>query len=68
VASFAARSAICLISKFIKMAQMLVVQESVLAAEEGEVDHPSDMLDEMRERFMVRGSRTAYLMAPFAPL
>jgi hypothetical protein len=50
------------------MAQMLVVQESVLAAEEGEVDHPSDMLDEMRERFMVRGSRTAYLMAPFAPL
>jgi hypothetical protein len=48
------------LSKFIKMAQMLVVQQSVLAAEEGEVDHPSDMLDEMRERFMVRGSRTAF--------
>jgi hypothetical protein len=41
------------------MAQMLVVQRSVVAAEEGEVEHPSDMLDEMRERFMVRGSRTA---------
>jgi hypothetical protein len=38
------------LSKFIKMAQMLVVQRSVVAAEEGEVDHPSDMLDEMRER------------------
>jgi hypothetical protein len=48
------------LSKFIKMAQMLVVQRSVLAAEEGEVDHPSDMLNEMRERFIVRGSRTAF--------
>lgn len=48
------------LSKFIKMAQMLVVQRSVVAAEEGEVNHPSDMLEEMRERFMVRGSRTAF--------
>ena len=48
------------LSKFIKMAQMLVVQRSVVAAEEGEVEHPSEMLDEMRERFMVRGSRTAF--------
>jgi hypothetical protein len=48
------------LSKFIKMAQMLVVQGSVMAAEEGEVEHPSDMLDEMREQFMVRGSRTAF--------
>jgi hypothetical protein len=42
------------------MAQMLVVQRSVVTAEEREVEHPSDMLDEMRERFMVRGSRTAF--------
>ena len=48
------------LSKFIKMAQMLVVQRSVVAAAEGEVEHPSYMLDEMRERFMVRGSRTAF--------
>jgi hypothetical protein len=48
------------LSKFIKMAQMLVVQRSVVAAEEGEVEHPSDMLDEIRERFIVRGSRTAF--------
>ncbi|KAA8617338.1 hypothetical protein PtrV1_10639 [Pyrenophora tritici-repentis] len=39
---------------------MLVVQRSVVAAEDGEVEHPSYMLDEMRERFMVRGSRTAF--------
>jgi hypothetical protein len=48
------------LSKFVKMAQMLVVQRSVVAAEEGEIEHPSYMLDEMRERFMVRGSRTAF--------
>jgi hypothetical protein len=48
------------LSKFVKMAQMLVVQRSVVAAEEGEVEHPSYMLDEMRDRFMVRGSRTAF--------
>jgi hypothetical protein len=39
---------------------MLVVQRLVVAAEEGEVKHPSDILDEMRERFIVRGSRTAF--------
>jgi hypothetical protein len=33
---------------------------SVVAAEEGEVEHPSYMLDEMRERFLVRGSWTAF--------
>jgi hypothetical protein len=48
------------LSKFIKMAQMLVVERSVVAADDCEVEHPSDMLDEMRERFMVRGSRTAF--------
>jgi hypothetical protein len=48
------------LSKFIKIAQMLVIQRAVCAANEGEVEHPSDMLDEMRERFMVRGSRTAF--------
>ena len=44
------------LSKFIKIAQMLVVQRLVFAAEDSEVEHPSDMLDEIRKRFMVRGS------------
>jgi hypothetical protein len=42
------------------MVQMLVVQRSVVAADKDEVVHPSDMLDEMGERFKVRGSRTAF--------
>jgi hypothetical protein len=48
------------LSKLIKMAQMLDVPRSVVAAEEGEVAHPSDIVDEMKEQFMVRGSRTAF--------
>jgi hypothetical protein len=48
------------LSKFMKIAQMLVVQRAVSAADAGEVEHPSDLLDEMRERFMMRGSRTAF--------
>jgi hypothetical protein len=48
------------LSKFIKMAQMLVVQRAVTGAEQGEAEHPSDLLDDMRGRFMVRGSRTAF--------
>ena len=39
---------------------MLVVQQLVVAAEEGKVEHLLDMLDEIRERFIVRGSRTAF--------
>jgi hypothetical protein len=39
---------------------MLVVQRAVSAADAGEVKHLSDLLDEMRERFMMRGSRTAF--------
>ncbi|KAF3031175.1 hypothetical protein E8E12_000438 [Didymella heteroderae] len=42
------------------MAQMLVVQRAVTGAEQGEAEHPSDILDEVRERFMVRGTRTAF--------
>jgi hypothetical protein len=42
------------------MAQMLIIQRSVVAAEEGEVEHPSYMLDEIRDRFIVRESQTAF--------
>ena len=48
------------LSKFIKMAQMLVVQRAVVAKEEGEVEYLSDLLEEMRQRFLTRGSRTAF--------
>ncbi|EKG09408.1 hypothetical protein MPH_13564, partial [Macrophomina phaseolina MS6] len=48
------------LSKFIKIAQMLVIERAVLAADEGTVEYPSDLLDEMRQRFMIRGSRSAF--------
>lgn len=48
------------LSKFIKISQMLVVQRAVMAVEDGHAEYPSTMIGEMRERFMVRGSRSAF--------
>ena len=36
------------LSAFIKLSQLLVVQRAVLAVDEDEVDHPSDILDAMK--------------------
>jgi hypothetical protein len=44
------------LSAFMKMAQMLVIQRAVLAADYGEVEYPADILDVMRDRFMIYGS------------
>ncbi|PCG88207.1 hypothetical protein PENOC_112060 [Penicillium occitanis (nom. inval.)] len=49
-----------LLSGIVKMAQMLVVQEAVMQADEDQVEHPADALDEMRERFMVHGTRSPF--------
>jgi hypothetical protein len=46
------------LSVFIKIAQLFVVQRSVDAAANGEVDYPADLLDEMQYRFMTLGSRS----------
>jgi hypothetical protein len=48
------------LSKSTKIAQMLVVQRAVAGAEQGEAEHPSDLLDDMRGRFMVRSIRNAF--------
>ncbi|KAE8549026.1 hypothetical protein EYB25_002343 [Talaromyces marneffei] len=42
------------------MAQMLMVQEAVIQADEDRVEHPADALDEMRERFLVHGTRSPF--------
>ncbi|EON68440.1 hypothetical protein W97_07650 [Coniosporium apollinis CBS 100218] len=39
---------------------MLVIQRAVMIAEYGEIDYPADVLDEMRERFMIHGSRSPF--------
>lgn len=52
-----------LLSGFIKIAQMLVIQHAVVGAEDGKAEHPADLLDEMRERFMVHGARSPFSWA-----
>lgn len=39
---------------------MLVIQMSVMMAEDGKIEHPADALDEMRERFIIYGSRSPF--------
>jgi hypothetical protein len=46
------------LSAFIKMAQMLVVQRAVMAADYGEVEYPADLLEVIRDRFMIYGSNS----------
>ncbi|KFY31505.1 hypothetical protein V493_01047, partial [Pseudogymnoascus sp. VKM F-4281 (FW-2241)] len=41
------------LSAFIKIAQLLVIQQAVLAVDRGEVPHVADILNVMQERFMV---------------
>ena len=45
------------LSGFVKIAQMLILQSAVAATDQGHIEHPADMLDEMRERFMIHGTR-----------
>jgi hypothetical protein len=46
------------LSAFIKIAQLLVMQRAVVAAESGEVEFPGELLDEMQDRFTVLSSRS----------
>jgi hypothetical protein len=48
------------LSAFIKVAQMLVIQRSVRGAETGEVEHPGDLLDDMRDRFLLHGTHSPF--------
>jgi hypothetical protein len=47
------------LSALIKIAQLLVLQRVVVAAEHGETEHPAEMIEDMQGRFMVYGSRSA---------
>jgi hypothetical protein len=48
------------LSAFVKISQMLVIQMSVVMSEDGEIEHPADVLDEMRERFLMHGTRSPF--------
>ena len=51
------------LSGFVKMAQMLVIQRAVVGAERGEAAYPADLLDEMRDRFLLYGTRSPFSWA-----
>ncbi|OZJ01757.1 hypothetical protein BZG36_05718 [Bifiguratus adelaidae] len=51
------------LSGFVKVAQLLVVQQSVLSAEENEVDYPSEKLEELHTRFMTFNCRSPFAWA-----
>src|SRR5436190_2328083 len=46
------------LSAIVKIAQLLVLQRAVVAAETGETEYPADMLEVLHDRFMVYGSRS----------
>jgi hypothetical protein len=48
------------LSGFMKIAQMLVLQKAVVAAANGQVAQPADLLDEMRARFLIHGTRSPF--------
>jgi hypothetical protein len=48
------------LSSFIKIAQMAVIQKAVVSAREGEVAQPTNLLDEMRARFLITGVRSPF--------
>jgi hypothetical protein len=47
-----------ILSRFIKISQLLVIQRAVLAVEEGIMDKPSSILNKMQERFLIYGYAT----------
>ena len=51
------------LSGFIKIAQMLVIQKAVVSARDVESVQPADLLDEMRERFLINGVRSPFSWA-----
>ncbi|KAF9882541.1 hypothetical protein FE257_007500, partial [Aspergillus nanangensis] len=48
------------LSGLVKMAQMLVALQAVYLAETGQAVYPADALDEMRERFLLFGTRAPF--------
>lgn len=49
-----------MLSGFIKISQLLVIQYAIDGAEAGVVSDPADLLDELRDRFMIHGTRSTF--------
>lgn len=48
------------LSGFVKIAQLLVLQKAVVAADRGGIDYPADVPNGMRERLLVHGTRSPF--------
>lgn len=48
------------LSRFIKIAQILVIERAIIAAEEGTVENTSDAISKMHQNLLARGSHTAF--------
>jgi hypothetical protein len=48
------------LSGLIKIAQMLVIRKAVRASERQVDTHPADFLDDLRERFLLYGTRSPF--------
>ncbi|KAK5689254.1 hypothetical protein LTR17_026390 [Elasticomyces elasticus] len=51
------------LSGFIEIAIMLVIQKAVSAVQAGVAEHPADLLDEMRARFLLHSTRSPFSWA-----
>jgi hypothetical protein len=49
-----------MLSGFIKISQMLVLQKAISATDKGLTEEPMDVLEEMRERFMTIDCRSPF--------
>jgi hypothetical protein len=52
-----------MLSGFIKITQLLVIRKAVVAAQEAEGTYAADVLDELRSRFLTRGTRSPFSWA-----
>jgi hypothetical protein len=48
------------LSAFVKISQMLVIQTAAMMSEDGEIEHPADALEDMRESFLMHGTRSPF--------
>lgn len=52
-----------LLSGFVKVSRILVIQRAVLGVEKGEVTYPAELLDEIRKKFLVYSTRSPFSWA-----
>ena len=52
-----------LLSGFVKIAQMLIIQQAIVRVKKGKATYPAKLIDEMHERFLVYSSHSLFSWA-----